>query len=55
MLSLAELGAHIIPAMPAFYQHPATIADLVDFVVGRVLEALGIEHELYPPWNSRMR
>ena len=55
MLALAEAGAHIIPAMPAFYQHPKSIEDLVDFQVGRVLEGLGLPHDLYPAWNSRMR
>ncbi len=55
MLSLAEMGVHVVPAMPAFYQGPRTIGDMVDFVVGRVLEVLGLEHELYPPWNARMR
>jgi 4-hydroxy-3-polyprenylbenzoate decarboxylase len=55
MLALAEAGAHLIPAMPAFYQHPKSIQDLVDFHVGKVLEALSLPHELYPAWNSRMR
>ncbi|MEN9834760.1 MAG: hypothetical protein RL011_953 [Pseudomonadota bacterium] len=55
MLDLANLGTHIVPAMPGFYQRPETISDLVDFMVGRVLECLGMEHELYPAWNSRMR
>ena len=55
MLTLAEAGAHIVPAMPAFYQHPKTIEDLADFQVGRVLEALGLDHDLYDPWNARMR
>jgi 4-hydroxy-3-polyprenylbenzoate decarboxylase len=55
MLALAELGVHLVPAMPAFYQGPKTISDLVDFQVGRVLEVLGLPHELYPAWNSRMR
>jgi 4-hydroxy-3-polyprenylbenzoate decarboxylase len=55
MLALAEAGAQIIPAMPAFYQHPKSIEELVDFQVGRVLEALAIPHQLYPPWNARMR
>ena len=54
MLGLAEIGAHIVPAMPAFYQHPKGIADMVDFVVGRVLEVLNLPHDLYPAWNSRM-
>jgi 4-hydroxy-3-polyprenylbenzoate decarboxylase len=55
MLSLAEMGVSIVPAMPAFYQGPKSIGDMVDFVVGRVLEMLGLEHALYPPWNARMR
>jgi 4-hydroxy-3-polyprenylbenzoate decarboxylase len=55
MLCLAELGAHIVPAMPGFYQKPQTIQDVVDFVVGRLIECLGLEHHLYTPWNARMR
>jgi flavin prenyltransferase len=54
MLSLAEMGAQIIPPVPAFYQQPKSIADMVDFVVGKVLEALEIDHSLYKKWNSRM-
>lgn len=56
MLTLAEMGAHIIPPVPAFYQKPKTIDDLVDFIVGRLLEAVGVnDHGLYDPWNKRMR
>lgn len=56
MLTLAEMGAHMIPPVPAFYQKPKTIDDLVDFIVGRLLEAIGInDHGLYDPWNKRMR
>lgn len=55
MLTLSEMGVHMVPAMPAFYQHPQTVGDMVDFVVGRVLEVLSLPHELYPAWNSRMR
>lgn len=55
MLSLSEMGAHIVPAMPAFYQHPESIGDMVNFVVGRLLEALQLDHKLYEPWNPRMR
>jgi 4-hydroxy-3-polyprenylbenzoate decarboxylase len=55
MLTLSDAGAHILPAMPAFYQNPRTVEDMVDFVVGRVLEALDLDHQLYTPWNSRMR
>lgn len=51
MLTLAELGCSIIPAMPAFYQHPKTVADMVDFIVGRVLDGMGIENDLSPRWG----
>ncbi len=51
MLSLAELGCHIIPAMPAFYHHPKGLPDLVDFMVGRILDTLGIENDLAPRWG----
>ena len=51
MLFLAELGCHIIPAMPGFYHHPTTVADMVDFIAGRVLNCMGIENELAPIWG----
>ncbi len=47
MLTLSDLGVHVIPAMPAFYNHPQDINDMVDFVVGKVLDALRVEHGLY--------
>lgn len=52
MLTLARMGAHIVPAMPAFYHRPESVADLVDFVVGRVLDLLGEEHNLYRRWEG---
>lgn len=52
MLSLAEAGAHIVPAMPAFYANPATIEDLVDFLVGKVLDSIGIEHDLFKRYGE---
>ena len=55
MLALTRLGVHMVPAMPAFYQKPKGLEDLIDFLVGRMLEVLAIDHTLYPPWNSRMR
>lgn len=55
MLTLSDMGAHIVPAMPGFYQKPKTIDDLINFVVGRLVEALGFPHDLYPAWNKRMR
>ncbi len=46
----AEAGAVVLPAMPAFYQHPRSLDDLADFMAGKVLSALELEHELYPAW-----
>ena len=52
MVAVAEAGAVVVPAMPAFYQGPETFDDLADFVVGRILSLLGIEHDLYPAWEG---
>lgn len=46
MLKLARLGVRMVAAMPAFYNQPRTMSDQVDFVVGKALEAAGLEHEL---------
>lgn len=53
MLTLSEMGAHIVPTMPGFYQRPESIEDLVNFMVGRVLETLQFEHSLYTPWAEK--
>jgi 4-hydroxy-3-polyprenylbenzoate decarboxylase len=50
MLELAEQGVVIVPAVPAYYHKPKDIDDLVDFVVGKVLDLLGMEHTLYKRW-----
>lgn len=52
MLKLSRAGAHIIPAMPGFYHKPKKMEDLVDFVVGKVMDALGIENRLYRRWSG---
>jgi len=52
MLRLATAGAVIMPPNPAFYNLPKTIDDLIDFVVARVLDQLGIEQSLMPSWGS---
>ena len=51
MVAAAEAGAMVLPAMPAFYQKPATLDDLADFMAGKILSGLGFEHALYPPWS----
>lgn len=51
MVACAEAGAIVVPAMPGFYQRPATIDDLADFMAGRVLSLLDIPHTLYPAWD----
>ena len=52
LTALAEAGAIIAPAMPAFYHHPQTLDDQVNFVVGKVLDLMGIEHDLFPRWGE---
>jgi len=52
MLKLSRSGARIIPAMPAFYHKPGSVIDLVDFVVGKALDQLEIEHELFRRWGN---
>jgi len=52
MLRLSRAGAIVLPASPGFYHRPTKIDDLVDFVVGRILSHLGIEHGLGPRWQS---
>jgi 4-hydroxy-3-polyprenylbenzoate decarboxylase len=54
MVLCAEAGATILPAMPAFYQLPQTLDDLADFMAGKILSALGLEHELYKPWTGQV-
>lgn len=52
MLKLARMGARIVPAMPAFYHGPRSVDDLVNFVVGKAMDALGIAHRLYRAWGA---
>ena len=54
MVLCAEAGAMIVPAMPAFYQQPKTLDDLADFMAGKILSALGFEHDLYPAWTGKV-
>ena len=52
MLRLSRMGAVILPPAPGFYQHPKTIEDLVDFVVARVLDQVGVAHTLQLRWGD---
>lgn len=52
MLKLARAGAVILPPAPGFYGRPQSIGDLVDFIVARILDQLGVEHTLGPRWGA---
>jgi 4-hydroxy-3-polyprenylbenzoate decarboxylase len=52
MLDLASQGVLVVPAMPAYYHKPEKIEDIIDFVVGKTLDQLGIEHELFKRWTN---
>ncbi len=52
LLELAEAGAVVLPAMPAFYSRPRSLQDVVDHVAGKVMSALGFEQDLFPPWDG---
>jgi 4-hydroxy-3-polyprenylbenzoate decarboxylase len=54
MVLCAEAGATLLPAMPAFYQQPKSLNDIADFMAGKILSALGFDHQLYPPWTGRV-
>lgn len=55
MARAADYGAVILPPMPAFYDQPQTIMDIVHQGIGKALDQLGIEHDLRPRWNGRPR
>jgi len=51
MLKLSRLGVKVAPPVPAFYQKPIDLNDIVDFVVGKILDAGGIKHSLFKRWE----
>ncbi len=53
--TLTDAGAIIAPANPGWYFNPTSLADIADFVAGKVLDLLGVEHALYAPWNPQTR
>ena len=52
MLKLSRMGSVILPASPGFYNRPETVGDMVDFIVARILDQLGIPQELMPSWGD---
>jgi len=52
MLKLARLGVAIMPPQPAFYHKPKKIGDAVDFVVGKVMDRIGVKHSLFKRWKA---
>jgi 4-hydroxy-3-polyprenylbenzoate decarboxylase len=52
MLRVSRAGAVVLPAAPGFYNRPTTVAELVDFVIARVLDHLGVPQTLIPPWGA---
>ncbi|MEM0021490.1 MAG: UbiX family flavin prenyltransferase [Fervidicoccaceae archaeon] len=53
MLRVSEAGAIVLPAMPAFYIRPKSIDDMVNFIVGKVFDTLGLKHSLYRRWEGK--
>jgi 4-hydroxy-3-polyprenylbenzoate decarboxylase len=52
MLAVTRAGAVVLPAAPSFYSHPTTVEAMIDTVVGRVLDQVGISHQLMPRWGE---
>ncbi|MBT4838179.1 MAG: UbiX family flavin prenyltransferase [Methylococcales bacterium] len=52
MLKLSNNGVIILPANPGYYNNPKSVADIIDFVVSRILDQLNIEHDLMPVWGE---
>ena len=55
LLEVSEAGAVVLAPMPAFYNLPKTLDDVIDFVVGKILSVLAIEQDLYPAWGGEIK
>ncbi len=52
LATLSDLGAVVLPASPAYYLHPRSVDDVTDYVAGKVLDHLGVPHQLYRGWKT---
>ena len=52
MLKLSQMGVTILPASPGFYHQPENIQQMIDFIVGRILDQLGVEQTIAPRWGE---
>jgi len=52
MLKLSRMNAVILPANPVFYHRPQTVEAIIDFIVARILDQLGVQHTLMVPWGE---
>jgi 4-hydroxy-3-polyprenylbenzoate decarboxylase len=52
MVKLSKLGVSVIPPAPGFYNDPKTVEDMVNFVVGRILDNLGVENNIFKRWGE---
>jgi len=55
MAAITEAGGMIVAAAPGFYNHPKTLDDIIDFVVGKTLDAMGVDHTLVERWGHKRR
>ncbi|MFI5295924.1 MAG: UbiX family flavin prenyltransferase [Thermodesulfovibrionales bacterium] len=55
MLKLARLGVKIAPPVMGFYHGPKSLDDMVDFVAGKILDAMGVEHEIFRRWGTKKK
>ena len=52
MLKLSQLGVRILPASPGFYHRPTTLNQMIDMMVGKISDSIGIDHDLFPRWQG---
>jgi 4-hydroxy-3-polyprenylbenzoate decarboxylase len=53
MLKLAQLGVRIVPACPGFYHRPANLQEVIDMMVGKICDTIGVDHDLFTRWQGQ--